>query len=171
MLLLLLSMKSKDYISHNNKDIKLDPKNLKSIQDPTILLKILHYVAIEQPFSPKKEKMLLQHIVDFHYDKAKLHEANFFRIFLLHVIKLNHFEIVQDLVKKNLFSDTMNKFLHGHDIWPSFNSHIDWQRKRLSYTPLIMASSVKNPKMFEFILNHSDLALQIKFNNFPLEQV
>lgn len=163
-------MKSKDYISYKNQIIKLDPKTLKNLKDSEILFKVLYYVAVEQPFSPKKEKNVIQYLVDSHYDKAELHEKKFFNILLLHAIKLNHFEVVQSIINKNQSLDMMNKFIFGSDLWPSYSYNIDWQRKRVSYTPLVMAASIKNQKMFKFILDKSDIMLQTKTNQFPLEQ-
>jgi hypothetical protein len=164
-------MKSKDYISYKNQAIKLDPKTLKNLKEPEVLLKVLDYVAVEQPFSFKKEKSLIQFLIDVHYDNKELHEKKFFSILLLHAIKLNHFDVVQNLLNKNSSNDIMNKFIRGNEIWTSYNSHVDWERKRLSYTPLVMAASVRNAKMFKFILDKSDFTSQVKMQQFPLEQI
>lgn len=65
----------------------------------------------------------------------------------------------------------MNTFIWGNDIWSNFNSNVDWQRRRLSYTPLVMSSYVRNAQMFKLILEKSDLTIQMKTNQFPLEQI
>lgn len=171
-------MKNKEYISFKNQIIKLDQNSLKNLQSSEALFEVMYHLTTNQHFSYKKEKQLLQLLVDFHYDKKELHEKQFFDVLLLHTIRLNHFEVVQSLIKKTHPSLNLNTLTYGNKIWPKYMSSrtriIDWKMQRQSLTPLAMAVCVNNNNMFKYIIEKSDFHFQLskKVNfPFPLEYV
>lgn len=156
-------MKTKDYILFESQTIKINEKSLKNIQSTELLFELMLSIVSQSHFSHKKEKHLLECFITYHYDKEKLHEKHFFDILLIHCVRLNHFDLVQYLLDCPSLNPrlSVDSFMGWRKLW-SKSSKEQLYLSKSHTSPLDMAVTQANVKMFNYLLKKSNLDVQFR---------